>query len=156
MRVTNILYPTDFSPCAQLGFGHAVALARAFGARLHLLHVVALHSDLPYDPMFYVPAADEAYDRAEHEALVALGLLASSPEAAAVETILAVRRLAQPAQAVLEYAADNGIDLVVMGTHGRRGAARLMLGSIAEEVLRHSGCPVLTRRLGDAHLLRRR
>ncbi len=149
MNVHDILYPTDFSPCAQLAFGYATELARCFGARLHLLHVIALHSDLPYDPMFYVPAADEAYARAEEETRAALSELAVSPAAVEVSSVVTVLRAADPSAAILAYEESHAIDLVVMGTHGRRGAARLLLGGHAEAVMRHSRCPVVTLRAGD-------
>jgi nucleotide-binding universal stress UspA family protein len=146
MNIRTILYPTDFSPCAQLAFAHAADLARRNDATLHLVHVVALHSDLPYDPMFYVPAADVAYARAEADAQAGLAELSRSPAAGGLTTVTAVLRAGAAAPAILEYAQRHDIDLIVMGTHGRRGAVRLLLGSIAEEVLRHSACPVLTLR----------
>jgi nucleotide-binding universal stress UspA family protein len=149
MNVRNVLYPTDFSTCASRAFGHAAEMARTYGARLHLLHVIALHSDLPYDPMFYVPAADVAYERAEKHALALLCDLATSPAAADVGAVVAVRRALDPGSAILAYVEEQGIDLVVMGTHGRSGAARLLLGGRAEEVVRHSSCPVLTLRMDE-------
>ena len=50
----------------------------------------------------------------------------------------------KPAQAIVDYAADNGFDLIVMGTHGRAGIAHLLMGSVAERVVRHATCPVMT------------
>lgn len=149
MNVRNILYPTDFSPSAELAFGHATDFARRLGARLHLLHVVALHGDVPYDPMFYSPAPDDAFARAEVKALGKLQELAASPAAAGVEMLPVVLRSPFPGTAIVEYAQRNAVDLVVMGTHGRRGPSRLLLGSRAEEVLRHAPCPVLTLRDGE-------
>jgi nucleotide-binding universal stress UspA family protein len=146
MDVRNILYATDFSPSAELAFAHATDFARRLGARLHMLHVVALHSDVPYDPMFYSPATDEAYARAEMTALRGLQELAASPAATGVDVLPVVLRSPFPGTAIVEYAQRNASDLVVMGTHGRRGPSRLLLGSRAEEVLRHAPCPVLTLR----------
>lgn len=151
MDVRNILFPTDFSPCARLAFDHAARLAHCLGARLHLLHVVPLHRELPFDPMFYVPDPAAAYERAEREAQAALERLAASEVAARDDVVIAVVQAEDAAPAIVGYAHDRGIDLVVMGTHGRRGAARLLLGSNAEEVLRHCTCPVLTVRDAGGH-----
>ena len=94
--------------------------------------------------MFYVPASEAAYEHARREAVAAMEALGREPEAAGVEVLVEHRREVYAGAAIVDYAQRHGIDLVVMGTHGRRGLARLLLGSVAEEVLRHCACPVLT------------
>jgi nucleotide-binding universal stress UspA family protein/CBS domain-containing protein len=143
MNPQRILYPTDFSPCARLAFGYATELARKTGARLHLLHVVPLYAEGLDDPIFGELYPFEACERAERAAVDALAALADSMAAADIEVVVAIRRSASAAAAILDYADEQAIDVVVMGTHGRHGPARLLLGSQAEEVLRSSTCPVL-------------
>ena len=149
MQLRRILYPTDFSPCARQAFAHAAALARLFGAELHLFHAITLGGQEPFDPMFYFPAADEAYAEAGRAVARELDALAADPLVAGLAVVQAQRRDFQPGPAILDYAADHDVDLVVMGTHGRRHVARLLLGSVAEEVVRRSACPVLSLRSGD-------
>jgi nucleotide-binding universal stress UspA family protein len=146
----KILYPTDFSPCARQAFAHAASLARRFGAELHALHVVTLRGQDPYDPTFYLPAADEAYAEAARAVARELATLALDPLAAGLSVVASQRRDVLPGPAILDYAGEHQIDLVVMGTHGRRHVSRLLLGSVTEEVVRRSHCPVLTLRAADA------
>jgi nucleotide-binding universal stress UspA family protein len=149
MKIRKILYPTDFSPCARQAFASACSLARLYGAELHVLHALVLYAQEPYDPMFYLPASEDAYNAAAAAADVELGALASSKEATGLPVVIAQRRDFQPGPAILDYAASEAVDLIVIGTHGRRGPARLLLGSVAEEVVRRAGCPVLCIRQPD-------
>ena len=152
MRLRKILYPTDFSPCARQAFAHATSLARRFGAELHLFHAMTLGGQEPYDPMFYLPAADEAYAEVSRAVSRDLAGLAADPLAEGIATVLAQQRDFLPGPAILDYANEHGIDLIVMGTHGRRHVSRFLLGSVTEEVVRKSACPVLTLREGEEGL----
>lgn len=145
----KILYPTDFSPCARQAFAHAASLARRFGAELHVFHAVTLRGQEPYDPMFYLPAAEEAYAEAGRAVARELEALAIDPLAEGITVVSSQRRDVLPGPAILDYADEHQIDLVVMGTHGRRHVSRLLLGSVTEEVVRRSHCPVLTLRAPD-------
>ena len=139
---TRILVPTDFSPTSDAALEYARALARKFGASLHLLHVfedpVLMGAVTPES---YVPEAPEtraavmkgAQERLDHR-------LRPSDRLSATGEIV----MGSPARAVTDYAARSAIDLIVMGTHGREGIAHLLLGSIAERVVRTAPCPVLT------------
>jgi nucleotide-binding universal stress UspA family protein len=143
--IQKILFPTDFSRCADQALSHAAFLARRFGAELHLLHAVVLHGDDPANPIYEFPDPDELYRLAEEAATQRLeGLL---PEAGGeLEIRRTHRRGIAPAAVILEYASEAGVDLIVLGTHGRRGLGRLVLGSVAEEVVRLASCPVMTLR----------
>lgn len=132
LDVKRILFATDFSDCAQAALPHAIAFAEAYDAELHMLHCLVLHSGQP------VPD-DEPFE-GEEEAREALGRAAQRGGSVRHE----VRRGIAPAPAILDYADEHGIDLIVIGSHGRRGVRRLLLGSVAEEVARLSACPVLT------------
>jgi len=126
-----ILFPTDFSDHAALALPHAINFAALEGAELHILHVVVLHGS---DESDGEARSGEAQARA---ALDGLGHGAS-------RVVRATRRAVAAAPAILDYADENGVDLIVMGSHGRRGLRRLLLGSVTEEVIRAGTWPVLT------------
>jgi nucleotide-binding universal stress UspA family protein len=151
MQMREIVYSTDFSPCARHAFEPAVELARRFEARLHLLHVLVPLYPLVLDPMTYVPPAPETFEELHDEAEIGLEKLALVAERQGVVVVTALERGSEPAEVLVDYARRQQADLLVIGTHGRRGASRLLLGSVAEQALRHSPCPVLAiREAGDA------
>lgn len=119
----TIAVPTDFSRHAAHAFEHALMHARHFGATLHLLH------------MLTEPDAETVQDRLD------AFLAPYDLDDLTVESHLL--RGDDPAEAVLDYASETGIDLLVLGTHGRRGLMRLMMGSVAETILRRAPCPAL-------------
>lgn len=146
MQLKKILMPTDFSSCAGSALGHAVALAEQFGAELHLLHVVVLHQDDPHNPGYTFPGLDELHQRMEEVASSEMQRWVADPRAAGLKVVEAQTRHIAAAPAILDYAARENIDLIVLGTHGRRGLRRFLLGSVTEEVVRSASCPVLTYR----------
>lgn len=123
MRLNEILFPTDFSSLSELAGQIAWDMAKQAGARLHVLHVVPRHTDPSQ------PAEDLAHvGRAMGQGLrVEAALLTGSS-----------------APNILDYAREKHIDLIVMGTHGRTGTSREILGSVAETVVRLAPCLVLT------------
>lgn len=126
-----ILFPTDFSEHAGLALPHAINFAAMEGAELHLLHVVVLHgAGGPRGETF-------AGEEEAREALDGLGEGAS-------RVVRATRRAVAAGPAILDYAEENDVDLIVMGSHGRRGLRRMLLGSVTEEVIRSGRWPVLT------------
>ena len=144
LRIERILYPTDFFPCAAQALDHAVYLARRYRAELHALHAVVLHADDPHNPAAYVPDLEQAQRRVEELAKSSLEDAFRDRGDAGLRVVKARRRGFSAADVILEYADEREIDLVVMGTHGRRGLGHLFLGSVAEEVVRLATCPVLT------------
>lgn len=145
-EIKRVLFPTDFSDPAEEALPHAVRLARALGAELHLFHATVLHD--------YHPSQDEGFP--ETESLMEIlskrsrDLLGKLKERGPSTLVIkeAERRGTAPAPMILDYAAEWDIDLIVMATHGRRGLSHMWLGSVAEEVVRRSSCPVLTVRSG--------
>jgi nucleotide-binding universal stress UspA family protein len=135
----NILVPTDFSEGAEAALNYAVALAAKLDARVHLLNVVTLPM-LGADAGFMVTPSmmDEVLggNQKALDALVAArtGLCEFGP--AQIE-------VGDARGQIEEIARKVGADLIVMGTHGRRGFRRLLLGSVAEAIVRVSPCPVL-------------
>jgi nucleotide-binding universal stress UspA family protein len=138
----HILCATDFSDTAEAAWEAACELARVHQADLVLLHVFA---DLP--PYSYAEAPAPAVSRVweEQRAWVEQTL---EERAAAVEgrglTVRAVLKTGAPATVIADTAAAEHADLIVIGTHGRTGLNRLLIGSVAERVVRIAPCPVLT------------
>ncbi len=137
----TILMPTDFSRCARQAFEHAVELASQTGATLHLLHVHAWMGQGADGPESFVTTLEDELAQA---AASRTDEMEQHPVPPQVETVRVERRGLSVAEEILTYAGEIEADLVVMGTHGRRGLGQLFLGSVAEEVVRHARCPVFT------------
>ena len=143
IAIKNILVATDFGPAADTALTYGRALAESFGATIHLLHVVQS-----------VPFVAPTYDYAGISPELQLQIEASArrqTEAALTDDERRTQRAIpvtvtslSPAAAIVEYARDHDIDLVVLGTHGRGPFAHLLMGSVAERVVRTAPCPVLT------------
>lgn len=137
-----ILHPTDFSACSEHAFRLACSLARDQGARLVVLHVldrpVIVYSGVAMAPPAPPPVHDRDAVRAQ------LDKIQASVPGVAIEHRL---EEGDPADAVLQVADDIRCDLIVLGTHGRTGLGRLLMGSVAEKVVRKAKCPVLTVKL---------
>ncbi len=143
MNVDHILLPTDFSPAAEHALHWAVHFARQHDATLHLLHVVAqfdadwFEADDGSTPVGHVQA------QAQQDAEEGLKRIAPDP-GQGVQTQTIIRYGVDPAASILAVADEVEADLVVTGTHGRDGLAHLILGSVAEKVVREARRPVLT------------
>lgn len=144
LKLRKIVYATDFSTCSENAFPIAVGLAARYGAELHMLHAIVLHADDPHDPAHHFPEPDELYQRMRRTAEASMASAAEGGEMPEVSIVRAQVRGISPAPVILEYAEEQGADLIVMGTHGRRGLRHLLLGSVAEEVVRLAECAVLT------------
>ncbi len=141
----SILVPTDFSPAADAAVALATAMATAVDAELHLLHVRVLMADPALDEAHH-ETIDQLLAGTDEKVFEALQALHDDEEPRISHHVL--RRFSVP-EGILEVAADQGCDLVVVGTHGRRGLRHFLLGSVAEEVVRTSPVPVLTVRAED-------
>jgi len=131
----NVLVATDFGPASDAALAYGRALTRTFGASLHLLHVV--------ENFFLRPMAAPPHLVTEAKTHMLEGQLTPEDrQQLGARTILDVSD--QPADAINSYARKAGIDLIVIGTHGRSGMERLLVGSVAERVIRTAPCPVLT------------
>jgi nucleotide-binding universal stress UspA family protein len=148
--ITRILVPVDFSPHAEEAFRYATTLAGRLGARVRLLHVV----EDPFitgawSPEIYVPNMMELLQELIAGAEGQLATLKQSAAARGV-TVETAAITGRPAHTIVEHAKEGGFDLIVMGTHGRTGLAHVMMGSVAERVVRKAPCPVLTVRAPEA------
>jgi universal stress protein A len=133
MDIQRILCPIDFSEFNQIANRHASILAKSTGARIIYLHVC-----LP--DAYRTPA--ELVDQKEEEEALRKQLKTYQPTEAGVEASW-VLEYGIPAERIIHYANENDIDLVVIGTHGRTGILRVLMGSVAETVVRQAECPVL-------------
>jgi len=134
IHVDRVLFPTDGSECAEHARRHAMHLADHFDASLHVIHVE--ERDVELTDVVEISEADllaELHDMIGDRSPLA-------------ESRVQERTVAYPtaARGILTYAVEHDVDLVVLGTHGHRGLRRLMLGSVAEETVRHAPCPVVT------------
>lgn len=134
--LTHILVATDFGPCSELAVDHAFALAARLGAKVHLLHVFSIPG-LPDGAAYAASALDDAEQAAGKR-------LAEFVRARTDAGLLGEQsvRMGDPAKVILQVAAQLDADLIVLGTHGRRGLSRLLLGSVAESVVHNAECPV--------------
>jgi nucleotide-binding universal stress UspA family protein len=140
--IRRILVPTDFSDTATRALEHAIDAAHSFRASVLLLHV---HSApviaMPDGGMISIPIPDELAIRAQlEEGLAKLAAEVKSRGVSAVGTLLLE---GSPWREILRASSERSCDLIVMGTHGRGGLGRLVLGSVAEQVMRAASCPVL-------------
>ncbi len=139
----RVLVPTDFSTHSNSALTYAAAFAEKFGAELHLLHVVQdLALFLP-DTVTVAPPTATAVEQFSEAARAALEGAVRELPLKGLKAFPVVREGAPYAE-VVRYAKEADIDLIVMGTHGHTGLARLLLGSVAEKVVRSAPCPVLT------------
>lgn len=144
LPIRKILFAQDFSPCAEHALPVALELATRFEAELHLLYVEVWSGDETWLGQSLQPGPRDDHIREQLGRMPAGGARAEAFRARGMRPIPAVEYDVAAAPALLHYADHHDIDLVVMGTHGRRGVRRLLLGSVAEEVVRRAPCPVLT------------
>src|SRR5215472_1369718 len=142
IAIKRILLPTDLSSYAATATKYACELATKFDAELHLLHTLEIH--LASTPGFAMGLALPQYvqeSRAAAEKALA-GVL--DPQWSAGRKVVRAVVEGSPKVEIVRYARSQGIDLIVLATHGRSGLAHVIIGSIAESVVRTAPCPVLT------------
>jgi nucleotide-binding universal stress UspA family protein len=140
----TILVPTDGSDASMVAVDEAVELADRLGGTVHVLSVV---EGAQYAPM-NTPSPD-LVDSLEANAQEALDRAVERAETAGAENVVGTVESGATHEAIVSYVESAGVDLVVMGTHGRTGLDRVLLGSVTEKVVRLSPVPVLTVRPGD-------
>lgn len=130
----NILVPTDGSDGAQLALEHAIAIAKAFNGTIHAMSVDEGAGSTQRDQLR--TDAEELAEKATEEA-------AQRAESNNVPVTISVQS-GSAEQAIMRYAEETDIDLIVMGTHGRTGIKNIIFGSVAEDTVRNSPVPVMT------------
>lgn len=141
MTLDHLLLPTDFSACADHALTYAAEVADRFDARLHVLHVI---NELDPDWYGITNAQERAVELREQIREEAHDRLHDLAPDSGVDTTVSLQLSFDVADSIHEYVDEQPIDLVVMGTHGRRGLDRLMLGNVADKIVRHASCPVMT------------
>lgn len=142
MEIKAILVPTDFSDCADEALGRATQVAKLTNAEIHLLHAYELPTAFTgVEAPLSLP--QEFYDRVRDGAKQGVDKRIAK---AAAEGVRAAGSVVcdSPTRAILDAAAKTHADLIVMGTHGRTGIKHVLLGSVAERVVRLAPCPVMT------------
>ncbi len=142
MRLKRILFPTDFSVCSDQALIEALFLAEQYDAELHVIHVTLPLEQKSPDRSSLLPDLDKVQ---RHIDDLRKGETSGKQKHYGDVTIVqkALRGISA-AQVILEYARERDIDMIVLGTHGRRGFKHLVLGSVADEVVRSSVCPVFS------------
>ncbi len=143
MEIRHILAPTDFSEFSKQALDYAFALAQKFGAKLSLLHVIEPQA---YPVESYAPSwGTTMLEDLDRSARAELANLLPEAEDAKIEVTRFVV-IGTPYLEILQTAEAEKADLIVMATHGRTGLSHLVMGSVAERVVRTASCPVLTLR----------
>src|SRR5512145_716740 len=138
--VRRIVHPSDFSPASRRAFRKAVELARTYRAQLFVVHVLPM---LPVIPDAYVPPSvwDDLERGQRSTAQRQLRRLVARAKAAGVRASGALLDLGVTHEQIVRFARARRADLIVMGTHGRSGLTKALLGSVASRVLTTSRCP---------------
>ncbi|NWF51866.1 MAG: universal stress protein [Nitrospirae bacterium] len=145
MDIKRILFPTDFSEGSSVALDYAIDMAKHYNGKLYLLHVIY---DVVKAAGWYVPhiSVDEMYKDLEKGAQKEI-------ERYGLEELRSFKDIERhvikgiPHEAIVKFAEENKIDLIVMGTHGRKGMGRILFGSTAAQVVRFAPCPVLAVRI---------
>lgn len=139
----NILVATDFTETSDEALAYGRDLARTFGSTLHVLHVTenVLARFSGEGSMVFLP---ELQTQVEGAARARMDTLITAEDRMQLHAKPVVVTSLTTAEAIVEYAVEHRVDLIVMGTHGRRALAHLLMGSVAERVVRTASCPVLT------------
>jgi universal stress protein A len=140
--LNSVLVATDFGDTSKSALEYGRNLARAFGAKLHVLHVAARivpMSAAEFDPTNLADVQADIVEDANRQ----LNRLLTDNERTLLQTKTMVLASTSPATAIVGYAKEAHVDIVVVGTHGRGGISHLLMGSVAEHVVRNAPCPVL-------------
>ena len=139
----NVLVATDFEETSGAALDYGRDLARSYGSTLHVLHTVenilvrfAAEGALALLPDLQTAVETNARERME--------ALVTGEDRTTLRAKAVIVTAAEPAEAIVQYAKEHNVDLIVMGTHGRHGFTHVFMGSVAERVVRMAPCPVLT------------
>lgn len=138
---TNILVATDFGELADRALDYAIELAVKFGATIHLVHNISVPA-IGIPDMGTVPASAAVDGLVREGESMLQRVVARARDKATFGNV--ILRIGDPRDAIVEVAKEVHADLIVIGTHGRHGVARALLGSVAEAVVRAAPCPVMT------------
>lgn len=149
MQIKTILVPSDFSDYAELAFQWALEMAEKWGAKIVVVNAAPLFSYLAYPESVYMVDLAKMENEILADAEKKLKEFAEKKGAHKVQ-VETKAVLGDPFWEICKAAEQEHVDLIVMGSHGRTGLAHVLLGSVAERVVRHASCPVLVARLPHA------
>jgi nucleotide-binding universal stress UspA family protein len=154
ITVKNVLVATDFSEPSDAALLYGRELAVRFGAVLHVLHVAQNIYINGFGAENYTAVVPELQEQVEENARRQLHEMLVDTDRSGPRSIPVVLTSSSPAMTIVDYAKARDIDLIVMGTHGRGALAHLVMGSVAERVVRLAPCPVLTVRRPEREFVR--
>lgn len=154
ITLKNVLVATDFSEPSDAALKYGKELANRFGATLHVLHVAPNVYVSAVGAAEYATIAPDLQQQVEDDARRQLEELLIDTDKTGPRSIPVVSTSTSPAWTIVGYAKDHDIDVIVMGTHGRGALAHLVMGSVAERVVRLAPCPVLTVRNPEREFVR--
>jgi nucleotide-binding universal stress UspA family protein len=141
--IKRVLAPTDFSGHSEHAVRYACSLAERFEAELHLVHILSEIIPAGPDPLLMPVMPPQFYEESERRAKETLRHLLRPAWGKPASVTTAVR-WGSPVEAIVDYCKELAIDLLVIATHGRTGLSHVLLGSVAERIVREGPCPVLT------------
>ncbi len=144
IKIKKVLCPLDFSTCSQNALKHALKIAPLIADELHLFHAIILYEDSSYKPDDRLSDNLISYDLIEDISNQKMQKATKDFDQRKIKIVTANSRGFSAADEILNYAAENDIDLIIMGTHGRTAIAHFLLGSVAERVVQLANCPVMT------------
>ena len=143
IALTHVLVPTDFSETSDAALRYGKAFASAFGAALHVIHVIEEPYGQPWAVEAYGFSLSALQEEWVKEAEGRMAKILTDDERTSLKAVTTTR-LGHPVMEILRYAKEHAVDLIVMGTHGRGPLGHMVMGSVAERVVRKAPCPVLT------------
>ncbi len=143
IKINKILCPVDFCKCSENALKNALIIAQRYNAELHLFHTILIYEDETYHAGENTPDFTKSYDLLSEISDTKLTTMLKS-ETNHLKIKKVITRGVSASEEILSYAGENGFDLIVMGTHGRKGVGHFLMGSVAEKVVRMAQCPVLT------------
>jgi universal stress protein A len=144
ITLKRILVPTDFGEAAGAALNYGRELARTFGANLDVLYVCENILTRGFGPDGFIGADPAIQEDLEESARKHINALLTDDDRAVLHARPVIITSNMTANAIIDYAKDSEVDLIIMGTHGRGAVAHLLMGSVAERVVRTAPCPVLT------------
>ena len=144
ISLKHVLVATDFGEASDAALAYGRELARSFGARLDVLHVVENVLTRGFGAEGYVASYPELQQEVEDAARRQLDTIVTDDDRRRLNATAVLVTSNSPALTITTYAQEHDVDLIIMGTHGRGAFAHLLMGSVAERVVRTAPCPVLT------------
>lgn len=143
IALKHVLVPTDFSETSEAALAYGKAFAEAFGATLHVIHIIEEPYGQPWAVEAYGFSLAALQDEWIKEAETRMAKILTDAERTSLQAVTRTV-LGHPVMEILRYAKEQAADLIVMGTHGRGPLGHMVMGSVAERVVRKAPCPVLT------------